>query len=345
MKPSLTTLLLAAAIPSLGAAPWTVRRGDILIRAKAAGTVVPEDVFRLKSTIEGRIESVTASSASWRDADHPLATLASKELAAVIDSGEQSPDLVEDRWSNEHRPTQVRCPDACYVLKVYAKARAWVKPQALLFEAASKLKLVGRVPPEDAALIREGMTLTFWPVKDPARRLTAKIERVVFDRDEKEAPGATISLNMTPGRTLAPGTQWEGEIIPLRKSAVLAVPTAALIVRDGIPYLPIRVSTGLTTAQLTQITAGVEEGREFMILDDDSLHGATRHAPAVDRAALELRRREQDAPAAPDRPAAPEHPAAPAAEAADGDDKTPAERQPSALDDKNYGGEDPYGEQ
>ena len=334
---------------ALGAAPWTVRRGDVAVRAKATGTVVPEDVFRLKSTIEGRVEGVTASSGSWRDAGQPLATLASRELAAVLDSGARSQDLIEDRWSNEHRPTQVRCPDLCYVLKVYAREKTWVKPQALLVEAASKLKLVGRVPPEDAALIRAGMTLTFWSVEDPARRLSAKIERVVFDRDEKEAPGATISLNMTPGLTLPPGTQWEGEIIPLRKTAVLAVPTAALIVRDGIPYLPVRVSTGLTTAQLTQITAGVEEGREFLILDDDSLHGATRHAPAVDRAALELRRREQDAAAPSDRPAVPDHPAAqaaPAAEPADGDDdKTPTERQPSALDDKNYGGEDPYGEQ
>ena len=338
MRLRLTALLLAAAVPALGAAAGAVRRGDLVLHVKATGTVVPDDVFRLKSTIEGRVESVNVSSDSWRGADQPLALLAFKELAAIIDArGTQSLDVVEDRWSRVYHPTPVRCPDACYVLKVYVKAHAWVKPQAVLFEAASKLKLVGRVRPEDAPLIREGMALTFWAVKNPARKLTARIERVVFDRrDEKADPGATVSLDLTPDRSLDPGTQWEGEIIPLRKAAVLLVPTASLIVQDGSVYLPVRVSTGVTAADYTQITAGVEEGRGILLLDDASLHGAARHAPVIDRAALELYRREQEAAAAPDQPPAP---------AAGAGDKAPAERQPATLDDKNYGGEDPYGEQ
>lgn len=333
----LATLLLAAAVPSLGAAPAAVRRGDLIIRVHVTGTVVPDDVFRLKSTIEGRVESVDASSFSWRGADAPLAMLAYKELAAMIDArGTQHQDLLEDRWSRVYRPTPVRCPDTCYVLKVYAKARTWVKPQAVLFEAASKLKMVGRVRPEDAPLIRDGMGLTFWSLKDPKRRLTGKVAGFILDvQGEKVEPGGTFTLDMTSDRYFDPGTQWEGEIVPFQKNDVLMVPTAALITHDGMTYLPVRVSTGATGAEFTQITAGIEEKREILVLDDAALHGAPRHAKTVDRAALEERRREIDGSAAParggDAPAAGDRPA--------------KERQPSTLDDKDYGGEDPYGDQ
>lgn len=336
MKPFLALLLLALGAPALGATPATVRRGDLIIRVHVTGTVVPEDVFRLKSTIEGRVEKVGASSFTWRGADQPLAMLAYKELAAMIDArGTQHQDLLEDRWSRVYRPTPVRCPDTCYVLKVYARERTWVKPQSVLFEAASKLRMVGRVRPEDAPLVRDGMTLTFWPVKDPKRRLTAKVTNFILDvQGENVNPGATFSMYMTPDRYFDPGTEWEGEIVPFQKNDVLMVPTAALITYDGATYLPVRVSTGVTGAEFTQVTAGVEEKRDVLVLDDAALHGAARHARTVDGAALEERRREIDGKAAPSSDGS--------TPSANGDE--PA-RQPSTIDDQDYGGEDPYGDQ
>jgi hypothetical protein len=295
MRLRLATLLLAAAVPALaplaalGATPGAVRRGDLIIRVHVTGTVVPDEVFRLKSTIEGRVESVGTSSFTWRGADEPLAMLAYKELAAMIDArGTQHQEVLEDRWSRVYRPTPVRCPDTCYVLKVYAKPHTWVKPQAVLFEAASKLKMVGRVRPEDAPLIRDGMSLAFWPVNNPKRRLTGKITSFILDiQGEKVEPGATFTMEMTPDRYFDPGTEWEGEIVPFQKNDVLMVPTAALISHDGMTYLPVRVSTGVTGGEFTQITAGIEEKREILTLDDEALHGAERHKKTIDRAALE----------------------------------------------------------
>ncbi|HXT00044.1 MAG TPA: hypothetical protein VN915_05180 [Elusimicrobiota bacterium] len=333
----LAALLLASAVPARAATPAAVRRGDLIIRVHVTGTVVPDDVFRLKSTIEGRVESVNTSSDSWRGADEPLAMLAYKELAAMIDArGAQHQDVLEDRWSRVYRPTPVRCPDTCFVLKVYARTKSWVKPQAVLFEAAGKLKMVGRVRPEDAPMIRDGMTLTFWSVKDPKRKLTGKVTNFILDvQGEKVDPGATFTMDMSPERYFDPGTEWEGEIVPFQKNDVLMVPTAALISHDGMTYLPVRVSTGVTGEEYTQITAGIEEKREVLVLDDAALHGAARHARTIDHAAIELRRRETEGKegAAPDG----------ASPAADG--QTPPERQPSTLDDKDYGGEDPYGDQ
>ena len=344
---ALAALLLAAAAPALGAETAEVHRGDLVVHIKVSGTVVPEDVFRLKSTIDGRIESINTSSFSWRGADEPLAMLAHKELAAMIDArGGQDQSIMEDRWDRVYRPTPIRCPAACFVLKVYAQAHTWAKPQAVLFEAARRLKLVGRVRPADAAMVRDGMTLTFWALKDPARKLTGQVARFVLDvQGEKEDPGGSFALYMTPDRYFDPGTEWEGDIVPFKKIDALMVPTSALIVHDGATYLPVRVSTGATATDFTQITGGVDDKHEILILDDSQLHGAARHAPGVDRQALDARRRELDPRAAADQPAA-------------GDEKAPSqierepqrererEREPQTLESgKEYRGDDPYGEQ
>lgn len=338
MRTTLAAAVLLLASAADAATVAAVKRGELVVRVKVTGTVVPEDVFRLKSTIDGRVESVNTSSYTWKGADEPLSMLAHKELAAMLDAkGVVGQELLEDRWQKVYRPTPVRCPDTCFVLKVYARAHTWVKPQAVMFEAARKLKMVGRIRPEDAHLIRDGMDLVFWPVKDPKRRLNGKVARFVLDvQGEKIEPGGSFALYMSPDRYFDPGTEWEGEIVPMRKPDVLQVPTAALIQHDGASYLAVRVSTGITTADLTQITAGADDKREFLILDDAELKGEARHKQEPDHAALEKRRQEIERGTAP---------------AADGGTETPApeeerkRRQPTSLEEKDYGGEDPYGEQ
>lgn len=330
MRLALAAALLVLRLPAWGAEAGAVRRGDLIVRVKATGTVAAEDVFRLKSAIEGRVEEVTASSMTWRRGGEKLAALSNKELAAMIDAkGSLDQDVVEDRWKQVYRPTPVRCPDDCYVLKVYARPRAWVKPQAVLFEAAKRLKMIGRVGALDARLLRDGMAIAFWPASDPSRRLTGRISGLVMDAGDRDEAGATFTVEVPRDLIFPPNTAWEGELVPVRRDDVLMVPTAALIRQGGAVYLPVRVSTGITTEQFTQIVGGAEERREILVLDEAQLRGARRHARDAEPPAVELRGR-----------------AAPAAEAppAEKEKKTPPARPPKARDD-GYGGEDPYGDQ
>lgn len=331
MKALLTAGLILSAAHSGAATPARVKRGDLEIKVKVSGTVVPDDIFRIKATIEGRVESVLTSTYVWKGADQPLAFLAHKELAAMLDSrGAQNVDILEDRWQRVYRPTAARCPDTCFILKNFLKPKSWVKPESVMFEAAATLKLVGRVRPEDANWIRDGQELIFWPVKDPKRILRGRVTSFILDiQGEKVTPGATFSLIMSPDRYFDPGTEWEGQIIPLAKKGVLYVPTDALISEGGITYLPVRISTGITTQGLTEISAGVDEKREVLVLDEAQLHGAQRHKQEVDLEALRRRARGLQG----------EEP---------GTDRAPAPvRKPSkhatVIDSTDYG-EDPYAE-
>lgn len=331
---ALVSLVLLAA-QAHAALPGKVKRGNLEIRVKVTGTVIPADIFRIKSTIEGRVESVLTSTFVWKGADQPLAFLAHKELAAMMDSkGAQNADILEDRWQRIYRPTSARCPDTCFILKNFLKPKTWVKPESVMFEAAGTLKLVARVRPEDASWVRDGQDLVFWPVNDPKRRLRGRVTNFILDiQGEKVTPGATFTLTMSPDRYFNPGTEWEGEIVPMSKKDVLYVPTRALIRHEGNVYLPVRVSTGITTERLTQITAGIEERRDLLVLDDEQLRGSERYKQETDLDALKRRARAQRGE---DEPAGSELEPVPV-------QKKKGKHAAVIEDDTDYG-EDPYAE-
>jgi hypothetical protein len=277
--------LLAALLLTASARAATldvVRRRDVLIRVQVGGTVVTHDIFRLKATIDGRVEAVYASTGAWRAASDPLATLSSVELAAMLDArGSQDQEVLQDRWGKVYAPTPVRCPSDCYVLRNYLRPKSWVKPQAVLFEAARGLRLVARVKAKDVRLLRRpGLMLTYWPTSDPERRRSAPVTALVSDANDGSAAGASFEVELTPRDGLAPGTEWSGEIVARIDRSVLAVPSTALIRQGGFYYLPMRVQVGITGDGLTEILAGTEEGRPFLTFDDAELH-ALRGGPGA----------------------------------------------------------------
>lgn len=290
--------LLAALLccPAQAQQTFEVKRGDIQVVARVRGTVVAADIIRLKSQIEGRMEELGASTFTWITGNKPLGYLANREMAAILDSHTTTnKNVVEDRWRKVYQPTPIRCPADCYVLRVYAKNKEWLKPRSLMFEAAQKLQLVGRVRPEDAPWIRDEQVVELWAVKDPRRKLKLRVSKYVLDiQGEKVSPGASFTIDLSPKKYFEPGTEWEGIIIPVAKKDVLLVPTQALLEHEGATYMAVRVSTGITTETLTEITAGIESKRSALILNDAQLRDARRHRPGLDAGALQNRIREEE---------------------------------------------------
>ncbi|MDE2293583.1 MAG: hypothetical protein KGL53_15990 [Elusimicrobia bacterium] len=306
------TLLLAAAPaaaqqPAASTAPVsvvTVRRGTMKLLVHVQGTVRPEQLYRLKSTIDGRIQSIDLHANSWSDARHPIGTLLTNEMAALIDSNATTPTgVLEQRWQGEFQPTPIACPERCFVVKVYAQAGVPVRAGTLLAEAAGKLRLVGRVRPGDSAWVREGQVVEFWDKRDPSRRQKARIERFVRDvQGQRVLPGGTFTALLSPEAWIDAGAEWEGVIDADVRKDVLSVPTKALLVYDGKVYLPVRVSTGVTTYDETQIISPLPSGTEALQFEPGADTGIKHHvAPpaAVERYSLE--RRPQPAQAVPAR--------------------------------------------
>ena len=282
----MNALCLAAALFAAQAASsqQTARivRDDIRLEIKVEGTVVAADTFRIKSEIAGRVEAILPSTGAWARPDEPLGLLASREMAAILDSSSQTAPgrgMLEARWSPVYNPEKILCPEDCFVIRTFVKPKQWVRPKAVLVEAARKLTMIGRVRPDDARWVEDGQTLEFWASSEPGRKFQTTVDGYELDVPGSQAPsGGSMAADMPPSRSLPPGTKWEGLIIPLTRRQVLKVPTAALIDYQGASYLPIRVSTGITTETETELTGAVPEGLRVLILDEARLKRAKRHA-------------------------------------------------------------------
>jgi hypothetical protein len=295
-------LFLAAlcATPASGQQAGVVRRGSLGRVAHVTGTVLPADVFRIKSSIAGRTERVWTSTGVWVGPKQDLGFLVNKEFAALNDARESTDqNTLENRWQTVYQPTRLRCPYDCYILKAFARSKAWVKPRAVLFEAAAHLRLTGWVRPEEAHLVNDGMTLQYWSLKDPQKRFTTKIANYVGGvSGATTQAGGSFTLDMGPERFFPPGTEWEGIVVLKKKENVLIVPTDALIRFGDDVYLPVKVSTGITTPDWTELSAGAEDQRAFLDLSPAQLRQAQRHKMEADLA-VPAPQGEEAAPPAP----------------------------------------------
>ena len=285
MRLGLILLLAAQAAqaepdPQAGAI-GTVTRGPMEVIVRVKGTIRAEDVFRLTSTIEGRVEEVNVSPLSWMQGGKAMAYVLNKEMSAMMDAKASTPgQILEQRWQTLYKPTPIGCSTECFVLQVFARKKAWIQPETLLFEVARKLRLVGRVRPQDSHWVQKGQLLTYWPVKEPQRRVQTRVDRFVLDvQGERVEPGGTLTSLLDSKRYLDPGTEWEGRLVALAKKDVLRVPTQALISYNGETFLTIRVSTGITAREITEITSGVSPRDRFLVIETSGTC-LQRHAPA-----------------------------------------------------------------
>lgn len=297
MKPwAAAALMFLCGAPSAAAHQLSsLRKAALEIKVRASGSVAAAGVFRLKSTISGRVEAVTAATNTWVSSDQNIGILANTELAALLDAhGSTGNDILEERWQKLYKPAKIRCPSECFLLKSYIRPKQSVKAQAILVEAAKTLLLSGHVGLKDAHWIKYGQMMTFWPVDNPSNKRQAKIANYTLDvKGLHGEPGGNFTLEMTPENFLPPGTPWEGVISPAVKKNVLFVETGALIAQDGSLYLPVKISTGLTTEEFTEITGGAAENQPILILDDSKLGQARRHKVGLDAQALGNRLEEE----------------------------------------------------
>ncbi|PCI40104.1 MAG: hypothetical protein COB53_01875 [Elusimicrobia bacterium] len=276
---ALTLSLLSG--PCLAQETGDVSRGPLTVRIKTQGTVRAEDIFRIRSSIEGRIEKISIKPDTWATSKTELGRMLTTELAAMLDSRSTTPSkTMEARWQRIFKPTAIRCPKLCYIMKVFAQEGKVVKPNALLMEAAHKLRIVGRVRPGDSKWVKKGQLVRYWPLNDPKNKVQGRIESFILDtQGETVEPGGTFTILLSPRHFLPPNTEWEGEITIVAKKNVLRVPTDALLYHKGEIFLPVRVSTGVTSYGVTEITSGASRNTRFLQIEASTTSAVQRHSP------------------------------------------------------------------
>lgn len=263
-----------------------ITRGPMQVLIQARGGVRAEEVFRINATIAGRVEKIRAKPLTWYKPGQSMGYLLTNEFAALMDAKSTTPgEIMEERWQTIYQPSHMKCGlTSCFVLKVYARPKRWVLGDAALIEAARKLRLVGRIRPGEGSWIKKGQLVNYWPVGRPEKRQQGRVENFIFDQaGTKVHPAGTFTVLLNRRHYLNPGTEWEGHVVADVKKDVLRIPTGALISYGSEVFAVVRVSTGITTYELTEIRGGASQNQRYLLLDE-ARRGAIRpHTPPPTR--------------------------------------------------------------
>lgn len=264
--------LAAAFSPLRAQTAARVTEGPIQVFARFSGSTEAADLFQVRAPFEGRVEKMNVSTTTWYTPKDALAHLASVEMAALIDSRLSTPqDILEKRWEDVYQMFPVRCPQDCYVLRLFFKPKQWVEHERVLVEAARTVRLVGTPSGKESGRIQPKQPLYFWPKQNPALLLQSQVTRYEFNAAKPE--NSRVEVVLTPQNTLPPGTPFIGKIqveTGSKDTQTGVVPTQAVLRYKGKSYVIVQVETGKSTTAETEVR-GVAIGREILVTTRDTI--------------------------------------------------------------------------
>ena len=248
----------------------------LAVRIKASGTVATEEVFRLRSAGDGRIETVDVSSGQWAPGSSTLATMADADMSALMDSRSTTPkSILKARWHPIYQAAPIECRKDCFILKVYVSPQETVKAHAVLFEAARRLVMSGRIIGDSSRFARDGQILAFWPKDHPESRRTIELSNYKAPPEEETSSAAlegVFSRAMPETNWLAPGTSWEGTIIADSFQDPLAGPGGSLVCMGEEAFFAVSIPTGkMTLGDMKDVKMRVENGKLLLGRDRSPL--------------------------------------------------------------------------
>ncbi len=248
----------------------------LAVRIKASGTVAAANVFRLRSAGDGRIETVDVSSGQWAPGSSTLATMADTDMSALMDSRSTTPkSILKDRWRSVYQAAPIECRKDCFILKVYVSPQETVKAHAVLFEAARRLVMSGRIVGDASRFARDGQTLAFWPQGHPESRRTIELSGYKAPPEEETSSAAlegVFSRVMPETNWLAPDTSWEGTIVADSFQDPLAGPGGSLVCMGEEAFFAVSIPTGtMTLGDMKDVKMRVQSGKLLLGRDRSPL--------------------------------------------------------------------------
>ena len=264
-----TAAVLASLLAAAPAAAQTVIRAR---RAPLLGAVQPfrgevnaYHPYRVTAPYDGRVESILVAPNQWVVKSDVLALIATAELAAMIDSSATTPqDVLEKRWQNVFKPTEMHCPfEGCVVLSVTGTSHQRMSTGDLILVLAEAYTLEAEVRPPASQNIIAGQVVEVWSPSDPKKRLPARVLDVRGQRSSGQVH-ASLLLPQNLER-IKPGDILEGEIPLNKREPLLLVPAGALTTFQGRSFVNVEVQTGLNNGRDVEVLSGLDETRNILL--------------------------------------------------------------------------------
>jgi len=266
------------AAPSLG----RVERGDITRGISVTGKVEPQNRLEIQPTISGRMEEVLVSEGQIVKRGDRLALMSSTDRASLLDAARLNGPEKISYWEEVYKPSPLLAPiDGTVIVRGVEPGQS-VSSSSVIIVLSDRLIVQAEVDETDIGLVRLGQKASITLDAYPDDHIPGVVDHIAYE--STVVSNVTIYqvdiLPETIPDNFRSGMSAEVSIVIEQAEDVLVVPSGAiktgkggstyvLVPAPGGEVLRREVRLGLVAEGNTEITSGLEEGEEFMILSVD----------------------------------------------------------------------------
>ena len=253
--------------------------GSIEDTVEATGEVMPLNRVEIKPPIAGRIEQLLVNEGDHVKEGQILAWMSSTDRAAILDAARAQGPTALKHWEDAYKPTPVVAPLAGTIILLNVVVGQTVDATTVIYAMSDKLIVKADVDETDIGRVHLGMPAVITLDSYPNQPIQGTVFQILYE-------GVNVSNVITYGVKIEPKnvppffrSQMTANIslIASKKDNVVLLPEAALLPSpsgerqvmvpgpDGKPT-PRTVQVGLETGDQAEITSGISEGEQVLIV-------------------------------------------------------------------------------
>lgn len=243
-----------AARPVVGTVQHTIKIGDIVVTTPVTGITTAQETYDVFSPFDGRVEELQAELFDFVTTKTVLARMVSTEMAALLDSSSSGDSRKQTarRWQDVYDYTDIKPEGEGIVTNIYVQPKTAVNKGDRLFTIARKVVIIGKNTEPLYSALAAGMTAEMAHARNPDASFTAKLTGFIKLKDSPLFN--RLWLEVTDLRDgIKIGEQFNGTLAVGRSSDAMLVPRAHIIDSGGKRFLITEITTGLETADETEI--------------------------------------------------------------------------------------------
>lgn len=241
----------------------------------STGTIEPENRLEVTSPVAGRVESLLVDEGDEVEKGSIIGWVSSTERATLLDSARAISKEEETYWEGLYKPTPLVAPMSGTIIARAFEPGQTITTSSAILTIANDLMVVAQLDETDIGLISKGVETRIRLDAYPDEPFAGKVQHIAYDAEiVSNVTMYDVEImveNMPP--FVRSGMTANVNFLIARKENVLAVPTAAVLERDGksMVLLPPNhgakkpeeavIQTGMSVGELVEVTEGLSEGQ------------------------------------------------------------------------------------
>lgn len=253
-----------------------VKRGTIVQKVEATGTVSPQNRLEIKPPVAGRVEEILVKEGDEVRKGKILAWISSNERAALLDSVRTQGKEEIKKWESLYKPTPVVAPISGTIILRNVETGQSFQNTDPIFVMADRLTVKAQIDETDIALIKLKQKAEITLDAYPAHPIKGEVVHLAYD--------ATLTNNVTtyqvdilpidPPEFLRSGMTSNVDVEVARKDNVMMIPSIAIqttedgsVVLTGNEEKPsaVPVTTGLDDGRKIEIVSGLSDSDHVLV--------------------------------------------------------------------------------